>query len=258
MRRTICALGRASEVRATTKAKTDAAKSKNNGRYAKRIIMAVKAGGPDLGQNRLLAQLVTEAKLANVPKDIVTRNIEKASSLSTENFKESVFEFYGHGGVSLLVNVLSDNDNRASNGINLVARKNSLKLAATNSVLFRFEKKARLDLACLIDENLLMELCLENGVDDYDIRTTVDGCPLNPSEDGKSVVYVNMKDMAVLRDALRAKDIHVETKLAYLPLEGFVSLNDVDFDANMTAIEAFESLDDVDSIEHNINMTDEA
>lgn len=102
-------MGRAAAVRAATKAKTDAAKGKNNGRFAKKIIMAVKAGGPDPSVNRQLAQVIDDAKTAQVPKDIVTRNIEKAKAAATADYKQSVFEFYGFGGVGILVNVLTDN-----------------------------------------------------------------------------------------------------------------------------------------------------
>ena len=50
-------------VRAATKAKTDSAKAKNNGRFAKKIIMAVKAGGADPEVNRNLAGVIADAKV---------------------------------------------------------------------------------------------------------------------------------------------------------------------------------------------------
>ena len=142
-----------------------------------------------------------------VPKDIISRNIEKASAAATADFKESVFEFYGHGGVGLLINVLTDNDNRAAADVNLVAKKNLLKPAAANSVKFKFAKKARLDLQTVIDEETLMEICLENGIDDYDLRSTGDGCPLNPEEEGKSVIFVDLKDMAAVMNIIMQFDI---------------------------------------------------
>jgi transcriptional/translational regulatory protein YebC/TACO1 len=193
--------------------------------------------------------------VANVPKDVVTRNIEKASAAATADFKSSVFEFYGHGGCGLIVNVLTDNDNRAAAEVNLVGKKQLLKNAAMNSVLFKFDTKARLNLQTVIDEDKLMEICLENGVDDYELRTAVDGNPLGPQEEGKASVYVDVKDMAALRDALRAGGFELETVLAAVPKEGVVALSDEDFDKNMDAMDAFLALDDVDSVEHNIDMT---
>eukprot|EP00981_Chlorochromonas_danica_P011848 scaffold4308_cov162-Ochromonas_danica.AAC.7 len=248
-------MGRAAAVRAATKAKTDAFKAKNNGRYAKKIIMAVKAGGPDPVVNRQLAQVIDEAKVANVPRDIIQRNIEKAGAAATADFKESIFEFYGHGGVGLLVNVLTDNDNRAAADIHLVAKKNFLKAATANSVAFKFAKKVRLDLHSVIEEEALMELCLEVGVDDYALHTVPDGSPLSPTEEGRSVVYVDPKDFVAIRDALRGKGLQVETKLASVPLDGFLAISDEDLDSNLAAIAALEALDDVDSVEHNIDMT---
>jgi YebC/PmpR family DNA-binding regulatory protein len=248
-------MGRAANVRAATKARTDDAKAKNNGRYAKKIIVAVKAGGPDPELNRLLAQVIADAKVANVPKDIITRNIEKASLSTSADYKESLFEFYGPGSVGLLVSVLTDNDNRASSDVNLVAKKHALKHAAMNSVKFKFSTKARLDVNALLDDDMLMELCLENGVDDYSLHVSADGGNLSPGEDGRSVVYVPPSDMATMRDALQAKKLSVESRLVSIPVDGFVSLSDADFDANMAAIDAFNALDDVDQVEHNIDMS---
>lgn len=159
--------------------------------------------------------------------------------------------------MGLLVNVLTDNDNRANADVNLVAKKHSLKIAATNSVRFKFNKKARIDISSIIEEDQLMEICLESDVSDYELRTVVDGCPLSPQEDGKSVVYVDLPDMVSMRDALKAKNFEIEVKLANIPVDGFISLNDEDFDLNMGALSAFEALDDVDSVEHNIEMVED-
>jgi transcriptional/translational regulatory protein YebC/TACO1 len=214
----------------------------------------VRAGGPDPEQNRLLAQVLAEAQRKNVPKDIVKRNIDKASELKTD-YKESIFEFYGFGGVSLLVNVVTDNDNRAAAEVNLSAKKQNLKAASAGSALFNFNRMARLDISKTIEEDALMEMCLEAGVDDYDLRTAVDGCPLNPTEEGRCVVFVAPGDMAAMRDYLRGKGFEVDTSVAAVPKAGFTSVSDTDLELNLAAIDAFEALDDVDSVEHNIDLT---
>lgn len=250
-------MGRAANVRAHTKARTDAAKAKNNGRYAKKIIVAVKAGGPDPAANRQLAQVIADAKVANVPKDIISRNIEKASSSATVDFKESVFEFYGHGGVGLLVYVLTDNDNRAAADVNLVAKKQLLKAAAMNSVKFKFNRMIRFDIPMRIEEDALMEMCLESNVDDYKLHTEANGGVLCPTEEGHSSIYVNLNDLSAMRDVFAARKIPAQSRLVSVPVDGFVSLDDASFDANMAAIDAFEALDDVDVVEHNIDMADD-
>jgi len=249
-------MGRAAAVRAATKAKTDSAKAKNNGRFAKKIIMAVKAGGPDPLVNRNLAVVIAESKAANIPKDIIERNIAKASAAATADFKESLFEFYGHGGVGILVNVLTDNDNRASSNINIVAKKQNLKPASMGSVSFNFDKMARIDVGAQLEEDNVLEMCLDAGVDDFILRNTANGCLMNPKEDGKSTVYVSLTDMPAMREALMSADIPVEsTSLASIPKNGFTVLSDEDFELNMIAIDAFDELDDVDSVEHNIDTS---
>lgn len=251
-------MGRAAAVRAATKAKTDGAKAKNNNRFAKKIIMVVKAGGSgDPEKNIALAKVIAEAKVANVPSDVIKRNIDKASMANTADFKESLFEFVGPGGAGLLVNVLTDNDNRAANDVNLVGKKHLLKAASKGSVSFNFERKARLDVSALIEEDQLLELCMTAGVDDYDLRTAIDGNPLNPSEEGKSVVFVGMNEMAPMRDALVAAGFKLETSISAVPKMGTKTLSDEHLDANLAAITAFDALDDVDSVEHDINLTDE-
>jgi len=257
LRRGALFMGRAAAVRAATKARTDGAKAKNNNRFAKKIIMVTKAGGPDMEKNVALAKVVADAKANNVPMDVIKRNIAKASEANTADYKESLFEFVGPGGVGLLVNVLTDNDNRAANDINLVGKKNELKSGSKGSVMFNFERKARLDVFALLEEDKLMEMCLEAGVDDYDLRTAVTGSPLNPPEEGRSVVFVSMNDMSAMRDQISGAGLRLETSIAAVPKAGFKTLSDEHFDANMAAIAAFEALDDVDSVEHDINLEDD-
>lgn len=80
-------MGRAAAVRAATKAKTDMAKTKNNARYGKKIAIAIKAGGADPLVNRNLAQVIAEAKAAQVPNDVIKRNLDKGST-STADYKQ--------------------------------------------------------------------------------------------------------------------------------------------------------------------------
>eukprot|EP01035_Chromulina_nebulosa_P021328 gene21328-27634_t len=249
-------MGRAAAVRANTKARTDGAKAKTYNRFAKAIINVVKAGGPDPVVNRNLAVVLADAKAANVPNDVIKRNIDKASSSATAAFKESLFEFIGPGGSYILVNVQTDNDNRASSDVNLVGKKQILKSGSKGSVLFNFHKKARLDITGLIDEDKLMELCIENDINDYELRNQANGNPNDPSIEGNSVVYVDLKDMAVTRDCLRNNGYVLETSIFHIPKEGYIELNDNDFNQNIIAIDAFLALDDVDSVEHNINLID--
>ena len=88
-------MGRAAAVRAATKSKTDAKKAKVNALYGKKIIMAVKQGGPDPDANRALAELIKQAKTNSVPVDVSCEsNLSLLLSFSNNHFP-SCLNFVG-------------------------------------------------------------------------------------------------------------------------------------------------------------------
>lgn len=251
-------MGRAAAVRAATKAKTDGAKAKNNNRYAKKIIMAVKAGGPEIDQNKQLENVIKEAKANNVPMDVIKRNIDKASKTDQADYKESLFEFVGAGGIGFLVNVLTDNDNRAANDINLIGKKKNLRQGGKGSVAFNFDRKSRIDVDTVLEEDNVLEMCLENDVDDFTLANTVTGNPSDPQEEGTCTVYVDPADMTKLRDALVTAGHGVKVSLEYVPKNGYkAGLDEEAFQLNLETLEAFEALDDVDSVAHDMDCSDD-
>ena len=251
-------MGRAAAVRAATKAKTDGAKAKNNNRYAKKIIMAVKAGGPEIDQNKQLENVIKEAKANNVSMDVINRNIDKASKTDQADYKESLFEFVGAGGIGFLVNVLTDNDNRAANDINLIGKKKNLRQGGKGSVAFNFDRKSRIDVDTVLEEDNVLEMCLENDVDDFTLANTVTGNPSDPQEEGTCTVYVDPADMTKLRDALVTAGHGVKVSLEYVPKNGYkAGLDEEAFQLNLETLEAFEALDDVDSVAHDMDCSDD-
>jgi YebC/PmpR family DNA-binding regulatory protein len=244
-------MGRAAAVRAATKSKTDAKKAKTNAVYGKKIIMAVKQGGPDPDSNRALGELIKSAKANSVPVDNINRAIKKASEASTANFSESTFEAYGFGGASMVINVLTDNDNRANADVRVAVQKNGGKMAEQGSVLFMYDRKGKLEVppGITVDEENLMEAAIESDVDDYELVEPTD-------EEEPTIVYVETKDTNNMFEALKGmdavKDSEVKMELIYLT-KAPVEVEDEDFESNMKILDALEELDDVDSVEHNMS-----
>lgn len=250
-------MGRAAAVRAATKTRQDGAKSNNNRKYARRILAAIKSGGnADPSLNVALSMVIADARAKSVPKDVIQRNIDKSKEGITEDYKEQLFEFFGPGGCGFLVNVLTDNINRARNALNIAAKKHLLKPANSNAVGCKFELKSRLDIPILLEEDQLVELCIEIGIDDYQLHSKISDCPLSPQTAGHCSIYVDRKDMVALRDALSRMGIESIVSLQHVPAT-FVALNDADFEAAMSAISALEDEEDVDSVDHNIDMSSE-
>ncbi|CAI5469204.1 unnamed protein product [Closterium sp. Yama58-4] len=135
-------MGRRSSKIATRKNAQDARKSKLYGKFGKQIISAVKAAGPSPASNSMLAALLVAAKQGGVPKDVIDRNIKRASEKGQADFTEIVYEIYGLGGVGIVVDVLTDNNARAAATVRDVVRKGGAKMADPGSVLFNF-KSAR-------------------------------------------------------------------------------------------------------------------
>jgi len=240
-------MGRAAAVRAATKSKTDMKKAKTNALYGKKIIMAVKAGGSaSTDSNRALAEVVKQAKANNVPVDNINRAIKRASEANTADFAESTFEAYGFGGASMVINVLSDNPNRANADVKSTVNKRKAKIAESGSVLFMYDRKGKIDVPdAVVDEEALLDAAIEADIEDFLLE--------EGDEEGSSVVFVEPSDSGKMFDVV--KEMGHETakmSLAWIS-KAPVECSDEDFELNMQIIDALEELDDVDSVEHNMS-----
>mmetsp|Transcript_19380 Transcript_19380/g.23088 ORF Transcript_19380/g.23088 Transcript_19380/m.23088 type:complete len:295 (+) Transcript_19380:144-1028(+) len=239
-------MGRAAAVREKTKSKTDAKKAKTNAIYGKRIIMAVKQGGPDPDANRALGDIIKSAKSNNVPVDNITRAIKRASEASTVDFSESLFEAYGFGGASLVINVLTDNDNRANADVRSAVGKNNAKMAESGSVLFMYDRRGKLEVPVVLDEEQLMDAAIEADVEDFELMAG--------DEEESSVVYVEIKDTSAMSDAIKSLGYESGLKMSLIyRTKAPVEVSEEEFEKNMLVIDALEDLDDVDSVEHNMS-----
>ncbi len=105
-------MGRKFEVRKASMAKTMLKKSRIYSRFGKEIYMAAKLGGANLDSNLTLKHLVDKAKKAQVPTDVIKRNIQKAEKGLGEDFQPVRYEGFGPGGIGIIVDTLTDNVNR--------------------------------------------------------------------------------------------------------------------------------------------------
>jgi len=122
------------------KGRADAKKGKLFSRIAKEIISAVKVGGPDPKANTRLRLALEKAKASNVPKEIIERNIKKASSSDQADYHEMTYELYGHGGVGILVEIMTDNKNRTASDMRIATNKRGGSIASPGSVAFSLLK----------------------------------------------------------------------------------------------------------------------
>ncbi|KAK3236794.1 hypothetical protein CYMTET_53085, partial [Cymbomonas tetramitiformis] len=159
-------MGRRSAKIAGKKGKTDALRAKLYGKLCKKIVQAAKGpGGPDPIANSTLAEAIKAAKTASVPNDLIERNVKKASDAKTADYTEVTYEAYGHGGVGVVIEGLTDNLNRAASEVRDVVKKGGAKMAESGSVLFQFERKGLVYVKG-DNEDEIMEAAMEGGAED--------------------------------------------------------------------------------------------
>ena len=145
----------------------DAKRGKIFTRLLKEIAVAAKGGGnPDT--NARLRTAVAAAKAENMPQDNIKRAIQRVTGeLEGVSYEEISFEGYGPGGVAIIVDVTTDNRNRAVSEIRHAFSKNGGNLGESGSVRFMFSKKGLIAVEkSAATEDQLMEIVLEHGGED--------------------------------------------------------------------------------------------
>ena len=156
------------------KAAADAKKGKIFSRIAKEIMLAAKVNG-DPNTNPALRTLVEKGRKANMPKDNIENAIKKGTGelAGAAAFEEITYEGYAAGGVGIIVNVLTDNKNRAAADVGHIFKRNGSDFATRGAVSRNFERKGQILVAAdakigetPVTEDMLMEIALEAGADD--------------------------------------------------------------------------------------------
>ena len=223
------------------KERMDAAKGKVFTKVTKEIINAVKSGGPDPKSNPKLRLALQKAKAVNLPSDNIERNIKKAMSKEQDSYMEITYELYGHGGVGLLVEIMTDNKNRIASDMRIATNKRGGTIATPGSVAFNFEKKGVIEVPKgQIKEEELFNMVSEAGAEDFE------------SCEDNFMVITAPEDLYKIKEVLDSHQIKTqEVKFEMFP-KLLVSCNEEVKNANLALIEWLEALDDVDEVYHNM------
>ena len=149
------------------KAATDAKRGKVWTRLIKEITVGARMGGPDVAANPRLRLAVDKAADANMPKENVTRAIQRGSGgLEGVNYEEVRYEGYGIGGAAIIVDCMTDNRVRTVAEVRHAFNKHGGNMGTEGSVAFMFQHCGQLMFAPGTNEDKLMECALEAGADD--------------------------------------------------------------------------------------------
>jgi YebC/PmpR family DNA-binding regulatory protein len=229
------------------KAATDAKRGKLFTKMGRELVNAAREGGPDPEVNFKLRLVIDKAKAANMPKDNIERAIRRGAGLEKgEALEEITYEGYGPQGVALLVRVLTDNRNRSVADVRRVFNRQGGSLGATGCVAWQFDTKGYITIeAGTADPDALFEIAVEAGAEDVEIG------------DDLFEVFTESADLHVVRDALSADNVSINSaELSMIP-RTTISLDEKGTLSNMNLIDALEELDDVQQVYSNLDISDE-
>ncbi|WP_126937470.1 YebC/PmpR family DNA-binding transcriptional regulator [Veillonella sp. CHU740] len=223
------------------KGKNDALKAKITTKISREITVAVKAGGTDPTGNMRLKLALQKARENNIPKDNIQRAIDKgAGAGDANNYEEITYEGYGPGGAAILVEVMTDNRNRAAADVRHAFSKRGGNLGESGSVNWMFKRKG----VFVIpqegnDEETLTLLALDAGAEDIKV------------EDDVFVIYTLPDDYDTVEAALAEAAIATDMAQITMVPDSNMELTGDDAVNMQRVLDMLEDLDDVQDVYHN-------
>lgn len=183
-----------------------------------------------------------------MPADNIKRAIQKGTGeLEGASYEEMTYEGYGPGGVAILVDVLTDNKNRAASEIRHTFSKNGGNLGSPGSVSHMFTKKGVIVVSKGVakDEDKLTEIVLDAGAEDL-------------SDEGENWEIITAPhDFEAVTGALNAAKIKPEHAEVTMISSTYTKLEGTQATAMMRLLEAIEDLDDTQNVYSNFDMDEE-
>jgi YebC/PmpR family DNA-binding regulatory protein len=228
------------------KGAADAKRGRLFTRLVKEIIIAARQGGGIVENNPRLRSAVTNARAANMPRDNIEKAIKRGTGeIEGVNYEEIVYEGYGHNGVAIIVEVLTDNKNRTVAEVRHAFSKYGGSLAESGAVSWNFEQKGMIKLPMTaIAEDDIMMMAVDAGADDV------------VQEDEEWVIYTPVSDFSKVQVEVEKSGLTIAgAELTRLP-KTTVNADSV-AEKLFRLIEMLEDLDDVQKVYANFEVSDE-
>lgn len=216
-------------------------------KLTREIIIAVRQGGSNPNGNARLRLAIQKAKDARMPGDNIKRAIEKGEG-NTEGSQmvEATFEGYGPGGSAIMVDIVSDNRNRAIQELRSAFTRSGGNLGENGSVAWMFENRGVITVSNEgkdIDELTL--LAIDAGAED-----------VIPQSDYIEI-YTAPSELEMVRKALEKSGVEVQSaELSKIP-KTTISLDEHSSLQTLRMLERLEEMDDVQNVYSNVDFTDE-
>lgn len=234
---------------AVKKGKTDAARGKIFTKIGREIAIAVREGGSNPESNSKLRDVIAKAKSNNMPNDNIQRSIKKAAGeLGNVEYKEVTYEGYAPGGIAVIVEAITDNNNRTTSDIRHCFAKNDGSMGVNGSVSFMFDKKGVIVIERKpnMDEDEVMMTVLDCGAEDMTV------------EDDAFEVTTAPNDFSAVREALEKQGFSfMSAEVQMIPQNTVVPANEEILAKTQNLLEMLEDNDDVQNVWHNAELPEE-
>jgi YebC/PmpR family DNA-binding regulatory protein len=210
----------------------------------KELSVTARQGGGDPDMNPRLRTVILKAKAANMPKDNIDRAIKKGTGeLGGVTYEEILYEAYGPGGVAILIDILTDNKNRAAAEIRNILNKGGGNLGAAGSVAYLFKRKGLVTYeASKYKEDDILAVAIDAGAEDV-------------SNDGDNIeVSTSPEDFENVVKALEAKGfVHTGAEIARVA-DTNVTLDNDKTEKALKLVEHLEDHEDVQNVATNLEI----
>ena len=226
---------------------TDAKRGQIFTKFAKEIAIAARDGA-DPETNFKLRLVIDKAKASNMPKDNIERAIRRGAGLDKDAaaLEEVTYEGYGPHGVALLIEVVTDNRNRAVADIRRWFNRLGGSLGETGCVAWQFEPKGYFTLEPDdLDSDKIFDIAVESGADDVAFGEDL------------IEIFADASDFQLVREALELRGLKLESaEITKMP-KTTITLDEKQSLQNMNLISTLEELDDVQQVYSNLDISDE-
>ncbi|MDU1056737.1 MAG: YebC/PmpR family DNA-binding transcriptional regulator [Negativicoccus succinicivorans] len=229
------------------KGKNDAIRAKITTKIGKEITVAARLGGADPTGNMRLKLALQKARENNVPKDNIQRAIQKGiGATDGGDYEEITYEGYGPSGVALVVEVMTDNRNRAAADVRHAFSKHGGNLGESGSVTWMFKRKGVFVLpGDAGDEEELMMMALDAGAEDF------------KNDDDDYEVLTTPENYDAVEKAFQDADIEMTiSKITMVP-DTTIALDGDDARKMQNLLDALDDLDDVKDVYSNAELPDD-
>ncbi len=224
----------------------DAKRGKIFQKLAKEIYVAAKDGDPNPETNAKLRAAIEKARQESMPKDNITRAIDRAKGgANGENYEEIMYEGYGPNGVAVMVYCLTDNRNRTASFVKSTFAKRGGNLGADGSVSYLFNRAGNIVISTseltMDPEEFILEV-MEFNINDAQLDEEIIIITTEPNN--YEEVKKQIDELTVVKDFVKAEVTMVPT------ME--VELSEEESQKVLNLIEILEDNDDVQEVYYNL------